>query len=344
MPGPRAKRAPHSMALQLTEFKALDDERGEFEGYLAVFGNVDAHGDVIEPGAFKKTIRDAEAQRRATGAEYLLPILWQHDPLEPIGGFVEMREDTKGLYVRGRLDMDIPQGRRAYSGLKKGYLRGLSIGYDTIREEWRDNRRHLKEIRLWEGSVVTFPANPLATVTATKALEFDDELQTINLMSRWWNLFETLQRVIRSILEDPLITEKIQAIAEALDGFRAAVLEWAEDAVAAELWTSEKKMAGLVRETKEAEPDGQTADRNMELAKIAAALRDAASHLEALVSEKEPDSAEGATPDTTPADQEPKPEEPGPDPSSATTPAGTEELQALIREMRETLETLKGVE
>lgn len=136
------------------------DEQGIFEGYAAVFGNEDLGGDIIEPGAFKKTLQENPR----------MPILWQHDPREPIGVTLEAYEDTHGLRVRGQLNLETSRGREAYALLKQGALKGLSIGYDAIKEVWEGARRRLKEIRLWEWSLVTFPMNPLAQVTAVKAV------------------------------------------------------------------------------------------------------------------------------------------------------------------------------
>lgn len=150
------------------EVKAADDEKGTIEGYLAVFGNVDLDGDMIEPGAFKDTIAEAEKRRKERGTKYLMPLLWQHDVYDPIGGIVEMREEKKGLYIKAEIDLDIPQGQRAYSGLKKGYIRGLSIGYQTEKADYKGDVRVLKRVRLFEGSVVTFPANPEANVERVK--------------------------------------------------------------------------------------------------------------------------------------------------------------------------------
>src|SRR5690606_27708003 len=141
------------------EVKQLD-EAGVFEGYAAVFGNEDLGGDVIEPGAFKKTLKENPT----------LPILWQHDVREPIGVSLEAYEDGKGLRVKGQLNLETSRGREAYALLKQGALRGLSIGYDTIKEAWHGSVRRLKEIRLWEWSLVTFPMNPRAQVTAVKAV------------------------------------------------------------------------------------------------------------------------------------------------------------------------------
>lgn len=141
------------------ELKSLD-EHGVFEGYAAVFGNEDLGGDIIEPGAFTKTLQENTR----------LPILWQHEPKEPIGVTLEAYEDGRGLRVRGQLNLETTRGREAYALLKQGALKGLSIGYDAIKEVWEGSKRRLKEIRLWEWSLVTFPMNPLAKVTSVKAV------------------------------------------------------------------------------------------------------------------------------------------------------------------------------
>ncbi len=141
------------------EVKQLD-EAGVFEGYAAVFGNEDLGGDIIEPGAFTKTLQENPN----------MPILWQHDPREPIGVTLSAVEDGRGLRVRGQLNLETSRGREAYALLKQGALKGLSIGYDAVKELWEGTTRRLKEIRLWEWSLVTFPMNLQAQVTAVKAV------------------------------------------------------------------------------------------------------------------------------------------------------------------------------
>ncbi len=171
MPGGDAmtRTAQHRSAFALQAFKALDDAQGTFSGYLAVFDNEDLGGDVIERGAFTKTLNDARERKAARQSAYLFPILNQHDEHQPCGGFVEAHEDEHGLYVKGQLDLDIQLGRDVYSGMKKGYLTGLSIGYSTIKHKWVGNTRRLQELALFEGSPVTFAMNPEASVTAVKA-------------------------------------------------------------------------------------------------------------------------------------------------------------------------------
>lgn len=139
--------------------KEVDDE-GRFEGYAAVFGNVDSQRDIIEPGAFKKTLEDNPE----------VPILWQHDAYEPIGVSVEMKEDENGLHIVGQLAMDVQRAREARSLMRLGAIKGLSIGYRAIKPTFDNGVRRLKEVALKEFSPVTFPANELATVVSVKGL------------------------------------------------------------------------------------------------------------------------------------------------------------------------------
>jgi len=151
------------------------DDQGLFEGYAAVFGNVDRTGDVIERGAFRKTLQENPQ----------LPILWQHNPAEPIGLTVAAVEDNRGLRVKGQLNLETARGREAYALMKQGVLRGLSIGYDTVKEAWEGTTRKLKEIRLWEWSLVTFPANPLAQVESIKAVVPFQDLPLADMETPW---------------------------------------------------------------------------------------------------------------------------------------------------------------
>lgn len=147
------------------EIKELSDD-GSFSGYGSVFGNVDYYGDVVEAGAFTKTL-----------AAKMPAMLWQHDSAEPIGVWTKIAEDEKGLYMEGRLlTGKVSRASEAHELLKAGAVKGLSIGYMPKAWEWLkdhngDSIRHLKEIDLWEVSLVTFPANEAAVVTSVKSLE-----------------------------------------------------------------------------------------------------------------------------------------------------------------------------
>jgi HK97 family phage prohead protease len=143
------------------EFKDFG-EQGTFTGLASVYGNRDLGGDIVEPGAFTKTIADKNGE---------VPILWQHDYREPIG-MGKLMDTAGGLQIMGELAVESsPTAMKAYGLMKKGILKGLSIGYDTIRDEVKEKVRYLKELKLWEVSIVTFPMNELATVNSIKTLE-----------------------------------------------------------------------------------------------------------------------------------------------------------------------------
>lgn len=142
-------------------------ESGQFEGYGSVFGVKDSYGEIVAPGAFAESLR----QHAASGT--LPALLWQHDARMPIGSYVEMREDDRGLFVRGQLELDVQKGREAHRLLMSGAVNGLSIGFIPSKWEWDEDEgtRTLTEIDLWECSLVTFPANSDARVSGTKAFE-----------------------------------------------------------------------------------------------------------------------------------------------------------------------------
>lgn len=190
--------APCTKSMPLFELKAVDEAQGIFEGYLSVFGNIDSYKDIVEPGAFSKTINDA----RGKGGKYLFPLLWQHDPRDPIGGFLDMTEDRKGLFVRAQIDMSTSNGQRAYSGLKMGYLDGLSIGYDTIKHKFVGDIRHLQEVRMWEGSVVTFPANNDTRVNNVKCATGSTNLPLASRDMTWDGAKAQKQIVLWATKED----------------------------------------------------------------------------------------------------------------------------------------------
>ena len=141
-------------------------ETGVFEGYASVFGVTDSVGDSIAPGAFAESL--AAAARNGA----LPPLLWQHDPKQPIGAWREMREDAHGLFVKGELFIaDIARAREAYRLLQENIVTGLSIGYRTLQSHFDDasNVRVLTKIELLEVSMVTFPANEFARVSRVKS-------------------------------------------------------------------------------------------------------------------------------------------------------------------------------
>ena len=148
------------------EIKAEGEEdKGEFTGYASIFGNKDLGNDIIEKGAFMRSLRRKGAKK--------IKMLYQHDTKEPIGVFDQVKEDDDGLYVKGRLAMGTRKGREVYELMKMGAIDGLSVGYrvDAKGYEYdkRKRTRNLKEVDLMEISAVTFPMNPSARIQAVKS-------------------------------------------------------------------------------------------------------------------------------------------------------------------------------
>lgn len=146
------------------EIKDISDT-GVIEGYGSVFDTRDSYDDVIKRGAYAVTL----ANHKAAGT--MPAMLWQHDSNQPIGVWLEMEEDEKGLRVRGQLLLSTVRGREAYELLKMGAMNGLSIGFMAKSWSYDKELRILTEIDLWELSVVTFPANTKATITGVKSGE-----------------------------------------------------------------------------------------------------------------------------------------------------------------------------
>lgn len=146
------------------EIKELEATTGTFVGYLSTFGNTDQQGDVVEKGAFARTL-DRWRQKGKP-----MPLLWQHQ--EVIGGIdaKDALEDEHGLLVKGQLVLDLQKAREVLALLKAGVVNAMSIGYDVIQHTRDGAIRKLKELRLYEGSLVLWPANEAAEVLAVKAV------------------------------------------------------------------------------------------------------------------------------------------------------------------------------
>lgn len=144
------------------------DSQGTIRGYASTFGNIDLGFDVVDKGAFKKSIKESSGK---------FPILADHDPSKQIGWNFRAEEDDTGLFVEGKLDLNVQSAREKYSLAKTamtlGAKMGLSIGYMTIKAEPDREKpmvRHLKELKLFEYSIVTFPMNTEAMITSAKSL------------------------------------------------------------------------------------------------------------------------------------------------------------------------------
>ena len=135
---------------------------GTIEGYASLFGAVDQARDMVMPGAFRETLKQRGLRK--------IPMLFQHDPAEPVGVWLELTEDFRGLRARGKLIPDVRRASELLALLRAGAVDGLSIGYRTQRGviEPRTRVRKLYQVDLWEISIVTFPLLDGARVAAVK--------------------------------------------------------------------------------------------------------------------------------------------------------------------------------
>lgn len=150
-----------SRELEIKDFSFEVKATGEntFEGYASAFDNIDSHKDIIVKGAFAKTIRESKRVK----------VLWQHDPYQPIGKPEMMAEDSKGLHVKAKIS-NTQLGKDVVQLIKDGVIDELSIGFNTIKDEWdqKSGARIIKEVKLWEFSPVTFASNDQAGILGIK--------------------------------------------------------------------------------------------------------------------------------------------------------------------------------
>ena len=164
-----------------TKFAAGDlavEADGTFCGYASLFGEADLSRDMVMPGAFRGSL----AKRGAGGVR----MLFQHDPALPIGVWEEVREDARGLFVRGRLTSEVAKAREVLALMRAGAIDGLSIGFRTVRgrTDAKTGVRKLLEVDLWEISVVTFPLLPAARVSSVKGFRTGALMQAMRRATR----------------------------------------------------------------------------------------------------------------------------------------------------------------
>lgn len=149
-------------AFKLDVRQVDEGKPGHVVFHSSVFGKKDSYGTIFDKGCFAQTIQQHDA---------LFPVLWFHNPREPIALGVH-EEDDKGLQVTADLNLDVETARNVHSGLKAGYVDCASIAFSVITEAIEDEDTHFKEVRLWESSLLTknFAAQAEATVDSVRAI------------------------------------------------------------------------------------------------------------------------------------------------------------------------------
>jgi uncharacterized protein len=161
-----------NLFLEVKELK----EDGSFRGIASMYDVEDLGGDIIEKGAFKKTLAENST----------VPILWQHDSARPIGSG-EVKEAGSKIVIQGKLLLSVSSAREAYELLREKIVKGLSIGFQSIRSKFEELEedgktrylRRIQELKLWEVSVVTFPMLPQAQVTIVKTAVIEDRIREL---------------------------------------------------------------------------------------------------------------------------------------------------------------------
>ena len=196
-----------------------DKNYGTFEGYGSVFGNKDLGNDVIEMGAFTKSLKSRKPQS--------VKLLYQHKSDMPIGVFDEIKEDEHGLKVKGRLALKTQAGAEAYELLKMGALDGLSIGFrvnpEQVSYDRRANKRIIKEVDLMEVSLVTFPMNPQALVRSVKGEKISIREWEKGLRDAF-NLSRSESKMAAKAVTDVFVQREVDTSAELVNAIKNLTL------------------------------------------------------------------------------------------------------------------------
>jgi len=174
----------------MLEYKSLSwapqvSDEGEFEGWLTKYGELDLKGDIVEKGAFDKAL-----QRQKE-----FPLLWHHKLDEPIG-IAYLEPVPEGVKVRGKIAIETTRGRDAYILAKQEILKGISYGYFAVNTSYKNGIRYLKEIDIFEVSLVSVPAQPKAQIIEVKHVLHNDDLPLAD-SDRSWNASEARKRIAK---------------------------------------------------------------------------------------------------------------------------------------------------
>jgi len=151
------------------EFDKDAASEGLIKGYASIFGNVDSDGDIMDRGAYSKTLQESKDR---------VKFLWQHDMHMPLGKVMDVYEDEQGLPFEAKIS-DTELGKDAKTLIKDGVLNEFSVGFMPIKmEKGSDGYNHIKEVKLFEFSLVTLAANSEAVMTDYKSAVKPDEIPT----------------------------------------------------------------------------------------------------------------------------------------------------------------------
>ena len=157
----------------------VDDVKGIVTGYFSAFNNIDSDGDVIVSGAYKKTV----AENGPMGRNRIMHLL-QHNPLMPLGKPMELIEDAKGLRFTSKIT-ETSYGKDVIKLYAEGVFNEHSVGFEIIKSDNKAGYREIREIKLWEGSTVTWGANPNTPIESMKSW---DKPKSEEMLAKFCNI------------------------------------------------------------------------------------------------------------------------------------------------------------
>jgi HK97 family phage prohead protease len=147
-------------------FKDADTRQGIVSGYFAMFGNKDLDGDIIERGAFSKTVME-----RGPSGKQLIKYLLDHDKNKVVAKITNLMEDEKGLYYEAKIGTH-SAGQDFLKMIESELINQHSFGFKIMKEQYDQiaKANRIKEVFLYEGSAVQFlGANPETTYIGLKS-------------------------------------------------------------------------------------------------------------------------------------------------------------------------------
>lgn len=210
---PFKKQTPEDYACNY-EFRA-EGEEGIFSGYICLWDQIDSYRTKFAKGAFAKTIKNNFEK---------IKVFYDHEKL--IGKPLEMREDEKGVFVRGQVNLNTTAGSDVWQFLKDGTLDGLSFRFRATRpDKFENGVRVIQEVEVREFGPVNFQAGERSLITELRAATFDQNLTARQLRDERHQLISALLETLDSIhWESP--SNSVDQVDSAVTVFHTRYLEW----------------------------------------------------------------------------------------------------------------------
>lgn len=201
---------------QLGAAPITPDTEGVFEGHITLWDQVDSYNSTFKRGAFKKTLKERGEQ---------IKVLWNHADGDVIGKIIDAREDAQGVFVRGKLTLDVARAQEVRALMLDGVITALSFGFNSIQDKYDSGTglRTISEVRLLEVSPVPFPANEQARIASVRSQEFGETISALRLGRGGQEALEALHTTLMDLW---WVQADLAAFDVALESFHAEYLAW----------------------------------------------------------------------------------------------------------------------